>query len=67
VDGTAPGKVTFYEGSTSLGTFALTAGKASLTASTMGLAAGNYPVHAEYLGSANVSSSVSSNVTVTVK
>lgn len=66
-DGTPTGSVTFYDGTLSLGAVDLSAGKASLAASTKGLAAGSYPVHAEYSGSANISSSVSSNVTVTVK
>ena len=66
-DGTPTGSVTFYDGTLSLGAVDLSAGKASFTASTKGLAAGSYSVHAEYSGSANISSSVSSNVSVTVK
>ena len=66
-DGTPTGSVTFYDGTLSLGAVDLSAGKASFTASTKGLAAGSYSVHAAYSGSANISSSVSSNVSVTVK
>jgi subtilase family serine protease len=66
-DGTPAGSVSFYEGSTGLGSKTLAGGKASLTASTAGLPAGKFSVKAVYSGTADILTSSSGTVTVTVK
>jgi subtilase family serine protease len=67
-DGTPTGSVTFYYLTDDLGSANLSGGKATFTASTSGVAAGNYALHAVYAGSSAIAGSTSTNsVTVTVK
>lgn len=60
----ATGTVTFYDGSTSLGSVTLSSSTASLTTSS--LSVGTHTVTASYGGSSTYSSSTSSSVTITV-
>ena len=60
----ATGTVTFYDGSTSLGTAALNSGAAILT--TTALAVGTHRVTAVYGGTGNYAGSTSNAVTITV-
>lgn len=66
--GIATGSVTFSVGTTTIGTASLNgSGVATLSASTSGIAAGNYPVTAKYNGDASDVGSTSTAVTVTVE
>jgi len=56
--------VTFYDGSTSIGTGTISAGKATLVSST--LSAGSHSITAKYAGDANFGASTSNAVTQTV-
>jgi uncharacterized protein YjdB len=61
----ATGTVQFFDGTISLGTSLLTAGKATLAISS--LSAGQHPITAKYLGDANYNSSTSAVLTQTVR
>ncbi len=58
--GTLTGNVSFYDGSTSLGSPALSSGAATLSISGTALAAGTHTITAKYSGDANYAASVSS-------
>jgi uncharacterized repeat protein (TIGR03803 family) len=66
--GTPTGSVTFYYGTLSLGSATLNGGGvATISASSSGQPAGNYPITAHYGGDSNDASSVSAAVSVTVE
>jgi hypothetical protein len=66
--GTATGTVTFYDGSTKLGTSALnSSGSASLTTTAFALALGSNSITAKYSGDENFKASASTALNVTVK
>jgi hypothetical protein len=58
---TATGRITFYEGTTPVGTRLLSAGSASVSIST--LSVGTHDVTAEYSGDDNFTASISSTIT----
>lgn len=60
---TATGRVSFYAGTTRLGTFTLSRGKATLSKR---FSAGTYAIRAEYTGDTKYTPAVSANVTLTV-
>jgi Bacterial Ig-like domain (group 3) len=60
------GTVTFLNGSTTIGTAALSNGVAALTTSAVAATAGSYTLTAQYGGDGNFNSSVSSALTLTV-
>jgi hypothetical protein len=62
--GNPTGTVTFYDGSTSLGTGTLSSGTTSYTASS--LSVGTHPLYAYYGGDGNYSASTSATVTVII-
>jgi hypothetical protein len=63
--GTPTGTVTFYAGTTVIGTSSLnSSGVAAFTASTKGIGAGTYSVTAKYSGDANDTTSTSPSVSV---
>jgi uncharacterized repeat protein (TIGR03803 family) len=65
--GDPTGSVTFSVGSVTIATVKLSAGVATLKASSAGQAAGSYPITAKYSGDPSDNSSTSSAVSVTVK
>jgi hypothetical protein len=66
--GFATGTVTFYVGTTLLASSSLnSAGVATLTASSKGVAAATYPLHAVYAGDAADNGSTSATVSVVVQ
>lgn len=65
--GLVTGTVTFYVGAMSLGSHAVSNGKAVLRATTDGLAAGTYPVTATYMGNSYYNASTSPAASVVVK
>lgn len=64
--GTATGTVTFYDGSTALGTAVLSSGKASFTTKAFALTLGDNSITATYNGDANFNASTSTALNVTV-
>ena len=64
--GTPTGTVSFYLGNISLGTAALSGGKATVTSSSSGVAAGTYSTTAKYSGDVNNDSSTSETFDETV-
>ncbi len=64
--GTPAGSVTFYSGSTALGTLALTDGVATLSNPSITQNGGTYSITAEYGGTTNFGQSTSNAVTETV-
>jgi hypothetical protein len=65
--GTPTGTVTFYYTNLALGTATLKGGVGSITASSSGIAAGNYGIVAKYSGDAEDAASNSTALSVTVK
>src|SRR5205823_3135621 len=66
VSGTPIGSVTFYDGTTALGTATLTSGVATLTTTATGLSAGNHTITAHYNGDASHQASTSAVLTQSV-
>jgi hypothetical protein len=64
--GTPTGTVTFYDGSTALGTGTLSGGVATFTTTATGLAAGNHTITAWYNGDGNFLAATSAGLAQTV-